>query len=344
MRCLRLTALCCLVVVSLFSEVNDPLIGKRHFILDGEFVYVKRAPKIHNRNPICELNTTTPIQGISLPATNTSLCTHTTFAPNNILNEQKYTPGVRITANYLTSKKSTWQARYLGLLHWTGASSAFCPGSLEFPFATGINNTVDYSNADSMKGSCDTRYWSVEADYWYHVTPRRVDQFSVSWVFGLKYIYLSELFNLVARTMASSSRYKIETKNRIAGPQLGGDIEINLRSNFTCGVSAKAGLLVNFAQNKTLFRDDDNTRVLKRCNPSDFNGTFLGEIAPFFLFNLSKNVILKASYELSYLSSVALAMNQITFQEDNAANIINQVSVGGTFMFYGGFIGLGFDF
>ena|GEM_PF-1180414 len=342
---LPFVAFLCSSALSLWSvEGKDPFIGRKHVIIDTEFVYVKRAPKIHNRDPLSQLEDTSQVTGIAENIADTLECPHTTFAANNILSEQKYAPGLRVTISYLTSRKSTWEWRYLGLLHWSGSSLASCPGSLEFPFQTGVNNTVDYQDADSIKGSCDTRYWSGEWNYWYHITPRRVDQFSVSWLVGVKYIYLSELFNLVARSVGSSSRYKIETKNRIAGPQVGGDLEINLGQNFTCGVRGKAGLMVNFAQNKTRFRDDNNTRTIKSCNPSDFNGTFLGEIAPFFLFNLSSKVLFKASYELSYLSSVALAMNQITFNEDDTTNLTNQVTVGGSLMFYGAYIGLGFIF
>jgi hypothetical protein len=342
-RCM-LALLACLEAGLGFTELNDPLIGKKHLIIETEFVYVKRAPKIHNRSPLCEREEVDIVHGLAVPQTTPLVCPHTTFAANNILSQQKWTMGLRMTANYLVDKKTTWQARYLGFLHWNGSSSAACPGSLQFPFATGFNNTVDYQDADSMKGTCDTRYWSVETNYWCHVTPRRVDQFSVSWVFGLKYMDLNEHFTLQAHSIGSSSRYRIETKNRIAGPQLGGDIEINLGDNFTCGVAGKGGLMVNFGQNKTVFRDDNNTKTLKSCNPSDFNGVFFGEIAPFLLFNLSKRVLFKASYELTYLSNIALAMNQITFNEDDTTNLLNQVTVGGSFMFYGAFVGIGIDF
>jgi hypothetical protein len=72
--------------------------------------------------------------------------------------------------------------------------------------------------------------------------------------------------------------------------------------------------------------------------------TFLGEIAPFVLFNLSKNVLFKASYELVYLNNITLAMNQITFVENQPFNTLNQIRKEGAFMFYGFYIGLGFDF
>lgn len=334
------------VSVLAYSEVKDPLIGKRHIILDLEFVYLKRAPRIHNQKALAQLDNTTPIAGISNPSPTLTAkqCPHNTFKTTDILAAQKFAPAGRITLNYLIDRKQTWQARYLGPLHWHGFASASCPDSLEFPFADGLNNTVDYHNANSMRGTCDTRLWSAEANYWYHVTPRRVDYFSISWVFGLRYFNIGEYFNLLSKTNSGASHYKINTTNKMVGPQLGGDFEGNLGCNFTWGLIGKLGALVNFAENKTNFRDNNDTVVLKKYNPSDFNLTFLGEISPFILFNLSKNVLFKISYEFSYLSNIALAMNQITFAEDNASDLRNHVNIGGAFTYYGLYVGLGFDF
>lgn len=344
MRLFLAISLSCLSFGSLFSEINDPLIGRRHLILDVEFVYLKRAPKIHNKGALAQLEDTSLVEGIDTNVEDESECPHNTFSTTDILSDQKFAPGARITLNYLIDRQTTWQARYLGLLHWHGSAYASCPNSLEFPFENGINNTVDYHDANKMKGVCDTRFWSAEANYWHHVTPRRVNYFSVSWVFGLRYINFNEHFNLLSQTTSSASHYKIETNNRMGGPQLGGDFEGNLGCNFTWGIVAKTGALVNFAENKTRFKDNNNTITLKSYNPSDFNVTFLGEIAPFILFNLSKKVLFKASYELTYLSNVALAMNQITYREDDITDLRNHVNIGGFFMYYGAYVGFGFDF
>ena len=58
----------------------------------------------------------------------------------------------------------------------------------------------------------------------------------------------------------------------------------------------------------------------------------------------SKSIIFKVSYELTYLSNVALAMNQVNFNEDNMTDLRNNVNIGGSFMYYGAYVGLGFDF
>jgi hypothetical protein len=322
-----------------YSQIQYPL------VIDLQFVYLKRAPKIHNKKALCQLVNTTTTSGIEdFTVLDASSCPHNTFKTTNILASQKFAPAGRLTVSYLIDKKQTWEGRYLGPLHWHGFASASCPNSLEFPFSNGENNTADYQNANSMRGTCDTRLWTSEVNYWYHVTPQRVDYFSVSWVFGMRYFNLDEYFDLVSNTNYGSSHYRIWADNKMFGPQLGGDLEGNLGCNFTWGLIGKLGALINFAQNKTLFKDYANTRVVQSYNPSDFNLTFLGEIAPFILFNLSKSVLFKISYELTYLSNIALAMNQITFDEEDLYKVKNHVNIGGSFMYYGLFAGLGLEF
>ena len=328
----------------LHAERKDPLLGKRHLIIDAEYTYLTRAPKIHNKGCISMVESELPA-GVAVidnvPACTPGKCR---FRTTDLLSSQKSTSGIRLTADYLTDRYTTWQLRYLGMLSWHGSAEAYCYKGLEFPFKGNINNTVDYQNANRMKGTCDTDFWSGEANYWHHVTPQRVDTFSVSWMFGLRYLSLKEHFNLLAQSDYSASNYKIETKNRMAGPQLGGDFEANFGPNFTWGLIGKVGPIVDFAQNCSRMRDDNNTVTVTSYNPSDFNLCFLGEIAPFFLFNLFKNVIFKMSYEVLYLSNVALAMNQITYQEEDASELRNHVNIGGYFMCYGLFVGLGIDF
>ncbi|MEI8300093.1 MAG: hypothetical protein WCG10_00585 [Chlamydiota bacterium] len=328
----------------LHAECKDPLLGKRHLIIDAEYTYLKRAPKIHNKGCIIKVADELPA-GVAAqdsgPGCTPGKCRLRTV---DLLSDQKSTSGIRLTADYLTDRYTTWQLRYLGMLSWHGSADAYCDKGLEFPFKDNINNTIDFQNANRMKGVCDTDFWSGEANYWYHVTPQRVDAFSVSWLFGLRYLSLKEHFNLLGQRSYSSSNYKIETKNRMVGPQLGGDFEANFGPNFTWGISAKMGPIIDFAQNCSRMRDNNNTKTISSYNPSDFNVCFLGELAPFFLFNLFKNIIFKMSYEILYLSNVALAMNQITYHEQNISELRNHVNIGGYFMCYGLFIGLGVDF
>lgn len=352
-------SLCSSILLTFISsvchgEIQDPMMGRHHLILDVELAYLARAPKLHNIGCLSQVEDTAN-DGI-----NCAICDNCTdsddtgdcipgdceFTTLDLIQNQGYQPGLRATANYLVDQKQLWQVRYLGLIEWSNTAEAFCPGNLEFPFSDGLNNTVDYQNASYMKGEYNTRFWSAEVNYWYMVTPRRVNWFSVSWVFGFRYLDIHDQFLLKSKgeNPIRGSTYKITTKNRMGAVQLGGDFEGNLGANFTWGIAAKMGAAVNFAQNTTLFKDKNNTSIVKSYNPSDFNLAFLGEIGPFILFNLTKKIIFKASYEAIYLSNVAIALDQITFSESNVSDLSNKVNISEAFIAYGGYIGLGFDF
>lgn len=343
--CLSLAFLLLFLTPAFGFELIDPYDGRSRIILTGEFVYLNRVAKIQSR---ClskvEKNVNDEPYGyeyLVLPEKCTSgRCMFTT---KDILHDQGFTPGVALTLDYLVSKKTSVQARYLGLFHWKGSQSATCPESLEFPFEDGLNDTFDFQDANKMRGDNDSRFWSAELNGWFHITKRRVLPFSFSWLFGGRYIDFSEDFDLKSYTDWGTSDYKIDVNNRMGILQLGGDFQGALGRNFYWGIAIKGGLAVNFANAKVLFRDDDNTITIKDYNLSDFNAAFAGELAPFFYFNLFKNVIFRFSYEGILISNLALSMNQITFDEENT-QIERDVQTNGALLLQGLFIGFSFVF
>lgn len=343
-----------LFVASGFSsysfESADPYDGRSRVVFTPEFVYLNRVAQIQTR---C-LSRVEDNVGSNNPGDYDydydypcipSYCTpgKCLITTKDVLHEQGFTPGLALTLDYLFNKKTTLQGRYMGLFEWHGERVATCPDSLSFPFQDNCNDTFDYQNANKMKASDKAKFWSVETNAWFHITKRRVLPFSFSWLFGLRYLDFKENFDLLSSTDWGSSNYTIDVKNRMGVIQLGGDFHGALGNNFWWGIFIKGGLLVNFSENQTLFRDDDNSITLKNYNPSDFNAAFMGELAPFFYFNLSKNVIFKFSYEGFLISNLALAMNQISFQEQEE-EVERRVNTGGVLLLHGLFIGLSFVF
>lgn len=330
-------------------ETVDPYNGRSRLILTPEFVYLNRVSKIQSQclakvenNPVSNGNTyNTNYEYNVLPSACTpGKCLITT---KDVLHKQGFTPGLGLTLDYLYDKKTTLQARYLGLFEWKASKSVECPQSLEFPFHDGFNFTFDYQDANKIRVQDDSKFWSLEANSWFHVTKRRVLPFSISWLFGLRYLEFRDKFRLDSYTDWGSSDYFIKVKNRMGSIQLGGDFIGSLGNNFHWGISTKGGLLVDFSENSTLFRDDNNTITLKSYNPSDFNAAFLGELATFFYFNLFKNIIFKFSYEGILISNLALAMNQISYREQNT-EVENRVNTGGVLLLQGLFVGFSFVF
>ncbi len=340
-----------LVIASGFCSYSfesiDPYDGRSRFVLTPEFVYLKRVAKIQDQ---ClsrvedDVGSHGMAYGYDYPVIPSS-CTpgRCMITTKDLLHKQDFAPGLALTLDYLYNKRTTLQARYMGLFDWKASKSAECPDSLSFPFHDDVNDTFDYQDANKMKASNDSKFWSIEANAWNHITKRRVLPFSFSWLFGLRYLDFKEDFNLLSCTDWGCSNYKIDVKNRMGVVQLGGDFHGALGDNFWWGIFIKGGLLVNFAENHTVFRDDDNTITLKSYNPSDFNAAFMGELAPFFYFNLFKNVIFKFSYEGFIISNLALAMNQISYREQDA-EVERRVNTGGVLLLHGLFMGFSFVF
>lgn len=350
--------LCVFLSSTLLSyQKDDPLDGSRRLTLYLDFVYLKRQAKIQER---CIVKVQDSLTGGISPGVAVDPFDPGTFVIDNppstcargkckvttkdLLHKQGFSPGVRITADYMPHKKVTLQTTYTGLLSWKGIRNANCPDSLEFPFLDGLNDTVDYQNANVMQTSLHSNYWNLEANYWYHVTPQRVDEFALAWLFGFRYLNFRENFLLKSYTNTQTSDYKIHVKNRMGGLQLGIDFEGNIGRNFTWGVIPKLGAIVDFAENSTVLRDNNNTVVLKSYNPSDFFMSFVGDFATYFYFNLFKDVIFKFTYEVTYASNIALALNQIDFREDNLADIQTHIESGGSLMLQGLYVSLGFNF
>ena len=339
------------------AEKLDPLDGTRNLILYLDFVYLKRQAKIQDRcivkveedlppgiSPALTEDPSSPGVLIEQPIPSTCQRGKCKITTKDLLHKQGFDPGLRATADYMPNKKVTLQGTYTGMLSWEGQRSANCPESLQFPFQDNLNNTLDWQNANVMQAKLGSYYWNAEANYWYHVTPKRVDEFSFSWLFGFRYLNFRESFNLLSVTNTQESNYKIHTKNRMGGLQLGIDFEGNIGPNFTWGILPKLGAIVDFAENHSVFKDNNNQTVFKSYNPSDFFMSFVGDFSTYFLFNLFKNLIFKFSYEVTYASNIALALNQIDFREDNLADIQTHVESGGSLMLQGLYVSFGIHF
>ena len=350
--------LCIFLSSSLVSyEKADPMDGSRNLMLYLDFVYLKRQAKIQERcivrvedglpegiAPGIIPDPNNPGFNIEEPIPSSCARGKCKVTTKDLLHKQGFDPGFRVTADYMPNKKVTLQATYTGLLDWKGERSANCPDSLEFPFQDHLNNTVDYQNANIMRTSLRSNYWNLEANYWYHVTPRRIDEFALAWLFGFRYLNFRENFHLKTETNTQASDFKINVKNRMGGLQLGIDFEGNIGPNFTWGILPKLGAIVDFAENHTVFKDNNNTQTLKSYNPSDFFMSFVGDFSTYFLFNLYKNLIFKFSYEVTYASNIALALNQIDFREDNISDIQTHIESGRSLMLQGLYVSFGIHF
>jgi len=148
---------------------------------------------------------------------------------------------------------------------------------------------------------------------------------------------------------AASGDYAVQVSNDLVGLQFGADF-VYQWPRWSLGVRGKAGPYINFSRQNSEFVVDDplnssfsgdpNTpdHIERRTRASETSFTMLGELGIFAHYNLRPNVALRVAYEAMWLSSVANAQEQITF--DTAA--LPVVKPGGGQMYMGASFGIDF--
>ncbi|GAB4190557.1 MAG: hypothetical protein Tsb0015_11870 [Simkaniaceae bacterium] len=266
---------------------------------------------------------------------------------DDLMDKMGYVPGMRLTLSVTQGLEHTVDARYLGVLFWKGEDSAKCPGGVSFPFKSQSDSqgsdilidVDDWVGADKAKGIYRSHLLSADLNYWNHVTPKKINYFSFAWTVGLRYLQVNEKFKLNFQKGSSASDWKITTENVMFGFQTGLEFDVNPTCNFTWGLQWRLGALGNNAQQSTLMKDFDNTEIIRDFQPCGLHYTFLVELAPFISFTFGNHGILRFSYELLYLSDLALAPNQLGFSQSTPF-----LSHHGEALYHGGFLGLGFIF
>ncbi|MFV2066665.1 MAG: BBP7 family outer membrane beta-barrel protein, partial [Pirellulales bacterium] len=148
---------------------------------------------------------------------------------------------------------------------------------------------------------------------------------------------------------AANGEYKVRASNDVVGLQFGADF-VYQWPRWSLGLRGKAGPYINFSRQNSdyvindplnsFFSRDANTpdRIERRMQATETNFALLGELGVFAHYNLRPNVTLRVAYEAMWLSSVANAQEQITF--DPVALPI--VKPGGGRMYMGASVGIDF--
>ena len=162
-----------------------------------------------------------------------------------------------------------------------------------------------------------------------------------SFLFGLRYLSIDEQFdfasrgrinvfdddgNLVADSMLSGN-YFVRTHNDLAGIQIGADL-IQRNCKWSWGVRVKAGPAINFSDQVSRVvtsapNDPFATETLnERRVASQDEVSLIGEFGFIGTYQARPNLTLRASYDFMWITGLALAPEQITF-DTNPPTTIN---------------------
>ena len=158
---------------------------------------------------------------------------------------------------------------------------------------------------------------------------------------GLRVVTINERLNYLATSNTGNGAYNIFTHNTLVGPQAGLDWYYD-HNDWRVGVRAKGGAMVNFTdQTSQLSTVDFNGAPLapaKNQKASDNILGFVGELNFIGAYRLRQNFSLRVSYDMMWVTSLALTQNQINFFPTPVATISDNHG-----LFYQG-VGIGFEF
>lgn len=302
--------------------------GRYHhyFAFEGDYVLLKRA---HS------LNKSLVVPSGSNPNNVVIL------SSKNLIDDMSFEDGFSAALKVFGGIRSTWELRYLGLFQYLGEKRVDQGTHLGLTLPNNFGTaTVDYANASQVQGIYRSSMYTGEANYWHHSTPQYIDYFSVSWLAGLRFFQVREKLKLLFSTQEEGSRYRVRTKNRSFGPQLGFTFECNPYSFFTWGGLIKLGGLFNRGRQSNQWLDQNNESILLNEGHSASNFAYCLEVRPFLEWHPSKFFTFIFHYQVLYLGGVVLSESQLFFHEGGG----DQVSSNGDLIYHGATAGIQWNF
>jgi hypothetical protein len=156
-----------------------------------------------------------------------------------------------------------------------------------FPNGQPAYNTIiniydsDYIDADRAKAHYDSRFFTVEGNYWTHWSPRWYNYFSSSFAWGLRYIRFDEMFKTTFYKGSDTSYFYTDTKSNMYGLQAAIDLHIHPYHWLDWGIRLTGGVLASNLALESEVNDYNASVLLTRYTKHDIYYGFLGEIELF---------------------------------------------------------------
>lgn len=317
---------------SLFG--GDDWSMNNHFTVYGDFIYMQRED-LHNKTMIRERH---------FNRDSKQFYTKPALRSRDLLHKFDWEPGFRVGATFM---ERTWSVdgSYLFINGWHAKTKIEDDhAGLSYPFKQNASTKVReaFSHADQGTGKYKSQFWTAELNYWRHVTPRRMDYFSFSWIAGVRYVQLDEdtSVTLKKRRENAWSRYHIESRNFLPGPQLGLNIQVNPYRQWSWDFTGKIGGLLDYQQQNTSVKT--NTEKFRGGKNHDFSTTLLLDLSASLSWNFWRHGSIRLGYEVYYISGVNLAPEN--YKRTTSESRIIQTEAKGEVLINGLFAGLALSF
>ncbi len=262
------------------------------------------------------------------------------FSQQNVIASQQdmgYQPGLNITLGRYLGRDSqnrdhSVEFTFLGLNHWQfsksitavqsgsillSLDSAANPPVFEGSDFQSLNQTSDFNSYEfnyrvDRRLSRDRMVYSRDSTWTREATPGWV----CSFISGIRTVIVNDRLYWFAQNSLGTGNYTVMAHNNLVGPQVGGEFFYD-RAYWRLGIRGKAGALVNFAsQSSTVQILDGNGDPLspnRNEYAKDHSMSFVGGVTFLGEYRFRPNLGLKASFDMLWVTDLALAQNQLTF-------------------------------
>ncbi len=248
-----------------------------------------------------------------------------------------YEPGLLATfGRYLgrdvRNRDHSAEFTFMGLNHWqlTDQVIAQDPGSIFLQIDPSSNVPV-YQESDFQSFNLVSDFNSYEFNYridWrlgrdkitYSRDNNWVREAEANWLCsllaGVRTVIVNERLEWFAENSLGTGSYLIDAHNNLVGPQIGAELFYD-RAYWRLGVKTKAGGLVNWASQSSTVRivDENGGPLVPNRDESAKTNTmsFVGGVGLLGEYRFKPNFGLRATYDILFVTDLALAQNQITF-------------------------------
>jgi hypothetical protein len=204
----------------------------------------------------------------------------------------------------------------------------------------GTNPPLQAMGARDVASSYASRIGSLELNLRRrsHIVPRW------KWIAGFRMLELDEhldsLFTDPNQNLGNFE-YRVATRNRLYGFQLGGELDLISSSCWCVRGFAKGGIYGNESNNSSAFDCLHAPECNFQAGQNKSQTSFIGETGISAKYCVCENWALRADYRAMWVSGVALASEQI-----NATSYLDSsgVSTSGDVFYHGGFLGLEYTY
>jgi hypothetical protein len=323
-----------------------PAVSSGEWVRDGYWysqqsaVYMSRSVSVHN-------STILAIELFATPAEHDNPFLQIPL-------DMGWEPGLRSTLGRhigrdCRNRDHSIEFTYLGLTHWGVA------GGLQAQDQFGLFTPIDptqsvpiFNGSDFQSFDLTSSFNSFELNYRIErrlARDRLVYTRDSTWVrqatpallpgmfAGIRVVDIDEQLLWLADSdsaPAGTGSYLVTTHNRMVGPQAGVDLFYE-RADWRLGVRAKGAALVNWASQQSTVRILDANGDPLEPDRDEFakmhDAAFVGELNFIGSYHLRPNIALRVSYDLMWVTNLALAQNQLTFNPALPAELSNSHSL-----------------